>query len=111
MPKDITDIEVAKKYYSKYHNAKERGVEFSLSLCSVKNMMKAEKCYFTGVKLTKRNISIDRVDNSKGYVKGNVVACSNLFNTLKGGIEDNTNDFNLDNIRKGLNRWAKRMDK
>ena len=29
---------------------------------------------------------IDRVDNERGYVQGNVVTCCNMCNTLKGGI-------------------------
>jgi len=41
-------------------------------------------------KVTPTNLSIDRLDNSKGYVKHNIVFCTNYFNNKKGpiGIND-----------------------
>ena len=46
------DILLAKRYITKADLAKAGGVEFSLSLTSFKNLMKAKKCYYTGVELT-----------------------------------------------------------
>ena len=57
------------------------------------------KCRYTGEsmtfirglgKVTPTNLSIDRLDNLKGYVEGNIIFCTNYFNTKKGplSIED-----------------------
>ena len=63
-----------------------------LSLWSLVNLFKARRCFYTGEEFdhldpTGRNHrTIDRVDNSKGYVQGNVVACAHWFNQLKADI-------------------------
>tara|TARA_R110000744_G_C19371770_1_gene563186 strand:- start:47887 stop:48255 length:369 start_codon:yes stop_codon:yes gene_type:complete len=89
------DMYVARKMMSKMGNAKERGIEFALSFQSMKNLLKSKKCYYTGLELTKpdgkktraSDLTIDRIDASKGYVPGNVVACSYAANHLKSQFE------------------------
>lgn len=81
------DLKVARKYDSLAHTSKIRGIDFDLPLLSLANLYKAKRCYYTGVELTPKNMSIDRVDNRLGYVKGNVVACDKTVNSLKGSIE------------------------
>jgi hypothetical protein len=51
------------------------------------------KCYYTGEKLSFDNYgtnpnfaTIDRLDPSKGYVKGNVVFCSSIANKVKQNL-------------------------
>lgn len=105
----MCDVKLARKFISKKANADERGIEFKLSFLSFKNMMKAKKCYFTGLPLVDGNRSIDRVDNKKGYVKGNVVACHQTVNCLKGMIEDGTNALTMQNVGKMLKKWESRL--
>jgi len=93
------DVEFAQrvltKYKNKVQNAKERGIEFSLSLTSFINLMKAKKCQYSGVFLTEPDSgspsptdrTIDRIDPSKGYIKGNVVVCCHAANQLKAFCE------------------------
>jgi hypothetical protein len=88
-----SDTQVAKKYLSLKQSATHRGLEFNLSLTSVRNIMNAKKCYYTGrcisynVSGTKPNkLTFDRKDASLGYVKGNVVACSHEFNQKKSSL-------------------------
>ena len=93
------DVEFAQrvltKYKNKVQNAKERGIEFSLSLTSFINLMKAKKCQYSGVTLTEPEFgnpsptdrTIDRIDPNKGYVKGNVVVCCHAANQLKSFCE------------------------
>lgn len=92
------DKRVARKFLSKMYDADKRGIEFSLSLRSVENLMRAEHCYYTGLKLTEpqsedrggqvaTDRTIDRIDASKGYVRGNVVACCYAANQLKAMCE------------------------
>lgn len=87
---------VANFYVSKVKTTKEAGIEFSLTLQQVANMLKAKKCFLTGIPLTHSNgsnpratdVTIDRLDNTKGYVKGNVHAVCRAANAFKGTIEN-----------------------
>lgn len=86
--KDATDFQlaVAKKYIQLKFSAEKRNKEFNLTLTSINNILQSTKCYYTGVPLNwrKGNITVDRKDSNKGYVRGNVVACSKRFNAIKG---------------------------
>lgn len=101
---------VAKFYLNKHKNAFSRGIEFSINLISLRNVLKAKRCYWTGIELThppltnsgeyppgykKRpsDVTIERIDSRKGYVKGNVVACSQYANSLKSVFENDQNDY------------------
>lgn len=90
------DLYVAQKLGQKAHNAHQRGIEFDMSFQSMKNLLKSKKCYYTGIPLTRpvhgealraSDLTIDRVDASKGYVKGNVVACCHAANQVKSQFE------------------------
>ena len=87
----MNDLKVARKYVSLEQSSGRRGIEFNLSLLSLRNVLRAKRCYYTKVVLTTEegqpnSLTIDRVDNTKGYVTGNIVACSQEFNQRKGGI-------------------------
>lgn len=91
------DLYVADKLRRKADNARERGIEFNMTFQAMKNILSAKKCHYTGLPLTKArhasfpirgsDLTIDRIDCSKGYVKGNVVACSHAANQLKAQVE------------------------
>lgn len=116
------DINVAKFILFKVKSCKERGVEWKLTFQAVKNLMKAKKCYYTGQKLTQpvkgiagfikreTDITLDRIDCKKGYVKGNVVACSTWANQLKSEAENKT-VFSVDDAAKVFVRASKRLKK
>ncbi len=82
------------------NGARKRNLEFSLSKDDVKSMIFG-KCYYCNKEpnnhrnyISKRYDKlnefvyngIDRVDNSKGYVIGNVVGCCRECNTKKGSV-------------------------
>lgn len=81
------EVRTAKKFLKLKQSAHSRGKSFNLSLTSVRNLLRAKKCYFTGVPLTPANMTVDRLDASKGYIIGNVVACDATFNRLKGSYD------------------------
>jgi hypothetical protein len=84
----MDDITVARKLVSIEDSAKKRGVHFNLSFKRCKQLLITKRCYYTGKPFDyKINIrTFDRVDNSKGYVDDNVVACTKSFNEIKKNL-------------------------
>ena len=104
--KDVNfNLMVARKYITKCNNATNKGIDFTLTLPDVARIMKTKKCYYSGIDLSKDTITIDRIDNSKGYIKGNVVACHDEVNAFKGTIENPATFINKDMALKVLKKW------
>jgi hypothetical protein len=96
----MNDIKIANKYLNLYKSAKDRGKEFNLTLTSVKNLLNAKKCYYSGLMLTPETLTIDRINNDKGYIIGNVCACHFKINQLKSNLG-----------KKDILRLAKKLEK
>ena len=101
----IADIEIARKLLQIEQSAKSRNIPFDLTFQDVKRVLTAKRCFFTGAILTDvvgspNKLSFDRIDNTKGYITGNVVACSESFNKTKNNLT--VNDIVL--LYKGLKR-------
>lgn len=92
-----------RNYLNKWKEANSRGIEFMLTQNQYRKLTKQTHCFYTGVKFEAEGdnkISIDRIDNVKGYVDGNVVACTCKINKLKqslfeSGLHDKDQLFNL----------------
>lgn len=84
----MQDIEIAQKMVKIQQSAKSRSIPFDLSFAEVKRVLTQKKCFFTGEVFDgKTHIrSFDRIDNDKGYVDGNVVACTKEFNSKKANL-------------------------
>jgi hypothetical protein len=85
----IPDIEVAKKLVNIHSSAQSRNLEFDLSFEYVKKLLEYTTCFYTNVQFTEDGPnarSFDRVDNDKGYVIGNVVACTTDINGKKNNL-------------------------
>ena len=85
----ISDVEVAKKLVNIHSSAQSRNLEFNLTFECVKKLLEYTTCYYTNVTFTEDGPnarSFDRVDNEKGYVVGNVVACTVDINGKKNNL-------------------------
>jgi hypothetical protein len=86
---EINDLEVAKKMLKIYQSAADRKLEFNLSFESVKKLLSYQTCYYTNKKFEEEgnfSRSFDRVDSAKGYIEGNVVACTVDINGKKSNL-------------------------
>jgi len=77
-----------KRMYQLAATAKRKNLKFDLTL---QDLVVPELCPYLGVRLTQvvgngvvwDNVSVDRIDSSKGYVKGNVQIMSRKANSMK----------------------------
>ncbi|QIG70827.1 postulated decoy of host sigma factor protein [Rhizobium phage RHph_I1_18] len=73
--------QIETKYEAKKREAASRGKEFTLTLEQFELLMKQQNCDYTGKKMV--NHSLERVDNDKGYIPGNVIVVERDLNMLK----------------------------
>tara|TARA_R110000772_G_scaffold154491_2_gene265534 strand:- start:568 stop:927 length:360 start_codon:yes stop_codon:yes gene_type:complete len=106
----VSDQAIANKYLNKIKACKVSNTNFELSFYEFKRLVTATKCKYTGIKLTWQSskdqiptdVTIDRVDNNKGYVTGNVVACCKGYNSFKGVLENPNNIISFSILEKAL---------
>lgn len=69
-------------------------------------MYKAQegKCYYSGISFSKDyRPSVDRIDSSKGYIKGNIVICEDKINVMKSNLSIKEFKERIVNIYNNLN--------
>lgn len=106
----LSDAIVARKYLNKIERCIESKTEFTLSFAEYKRVVTAKYCRYTGILLTTHkegkqessDITIDRIDNSKGYIKGNVAACCYEYNQLKAIMENPQKLMTFELVEKAL---------
>ena len=81
-------------------SAKNRGLEFNLTDANVRKLLSTKKCYYTGVTFNENNDPLnirtfERVDDTKGYVQGNVVVVTLRANRIKNLLTEQDNDLNI----------------
>lgn len=92
----MRDVDIAKLYLQKAQSAKARKIHFDLPLLSFCNLLKTKRCKYTGISLTEpeknqkkgsiprgTDRTFERIDNTKGYIKGNVIVVCHAANQLK----------------------------
>lgn len=107
------DEHVARKYLQLKDNALTRGINFSLTLEDVRTVLNATRCAYSGVWFDKApngdKLTFDRVDNTKGYEPGNVVACLESINRLKNELLEQTGApfyGNYSGLLECVRRWG-----
>lgn len=114
-----SDVKLAKRYISKADRARLSGIDFELSITSYRNLMRAKKCGYTGMPLTDpvsgrptkaTDRTIDRIDNSKGYIAGNVIAVSHAANQAKSVFENPAATLTIQSMKRMIARIEKLME-
>ena len=87
----MSDMKICAKMMNLIKSANNRGIKINLSFQALKEVLESDICYFTGELLNRienddMQHTIDRLDNDKGYVDGNIVACSRYFNEIKKNL-------------------------
>ena len=85
----IPDVEVAKKLVNIHSSAQSMNLDLDLTFEYVKKLLEYSTCFYTNVTFTEDGPnarSFDRVDNDRGYVIGNVVACTTDINGKKNNL-------------------------
>jgi hypothetical protein len=99
----MEEIKIVNAYQSKYNRCKDESIAFTLTFAQFKKLRTAKKCFYTKLPLTDKTFSLDRIDSSKGYIPGNVVACSTAFNSIKAVWENPTSPLTLANVTLACN--------
>ncbi|MDX9668662.1 hypothetical protein [Pseudomonas sp. P8_250] len=110
---------VADFYKNKAQSATDRGMDWQLSLVSFRNLLRTKTCPYTGVALTVPKLSqprhsdltIDRIDSSKGYIPGNVMAISRAANNFKSIFENPQYPLDMQTATIALARMNKRVSR
>lgn len=97
------ELMVASKYRGKVDNAKSRSISFTLTLNDFRQLLTRKRCAYTGISLTlhktgnpsNSDLTIERIDNLKGYERGNVIAVCAAANNIKSVFEDPNTFLNV----------------
>lgn len=81
-------------------SANKRGLEFNLTDANIKTLLNKKTCYYTGVAFDEDNDpmnvrTFERVDDTKGYVKDNVVAVTLRANRIKNILLEHDNELKI----------------
>ena len=107
----VSDDRLVAKWNSLKTSAAARGLDFKLTLRGLRNVLGADKCRFTKLRIDGSTSSIDRIDSRKGYVTGNVVACHKVFNSVKGVLENPNTALSVDELLEGFAEVKKLRDR
>jgi len=87
-------------------SARQRGLAFTLTVEDMQDIKNETTCYYC--KMETDLITMDRKDNSIGYVKENIVPCCYACNKLKSNIFDGRE---MKIIGVAIRLWKRRMAK
>lgn len=81
-------------------SANKRGLEFNLTDANIRALLNQKTCYYTGVVFYENDDpmnarTFERIDDKKGYVKGNVVAVTLKANRIKNIVLEHNNELKI----------------
>ena len=113
--KSIDEVSIKKKLFSLEKSAIKRGLDFNLEYEDLLKLYKTKRCYYTGIrfneKIKDKQLTLDRVDRLQGYIKGNVVACTDKANQIKMQLFECQSALTYQQTRSLINKVEKRLNK
>ncbi len=111
--KSIDEASIRKKLISLEKSAINRGLDFNLEYEDLLKLYKTKRCYYTGVrfneKIKDKQLTLDRVNRLQGYVKGNVVACTDKANQIKMQLFECQSALTYQQVKSLINKVEKRL--
>ena len=111
--KSIDEASIKKKLKSLEKSAIKRGLDFNLEYEDLLKLYKTKRCYYTGIrfdeKIKDKQLTLDRVDRLQGYVKGNVVACTDKANQIKMQLFECQSALTYQQTRSLITKVEKRL--
>ena len=105
--KDPTKHNFWYKRYERIRNsAQKRGLEFDLTLDDIRDLKSQKVCQYC--KREVEVITLDRADNNKGYIKGNIIPACIVCNKIKGQVDFNKEE--MDVIGLAVNNYYRRHE-
>lgn len=86
------DIKVARRLDTTFSSAHRRNKEFNLDSLYLANILQQTHCAYSGVEFSPygengpNHMTLERIDNSIGYVKGNVIPVTHELNKMRGSF-------------------------
>lgn len=77
------------KYRDVVKKCKKYGLELKMTIEEYEKLAKSS-CYYCKFKKNNYLIGVDRLDNSKGYIEGNIVPCCKMCNFMKNTLNEAT---------------------
>lgn len=97
------NMSIKGRYAQLKGGAKARGLEINLDISELEELI-SNSCHYCGGNLNEHGSGLDRMDNSKGYIKGNVVPCCKDCNTLKSNKFTYSEMMKISKVLKVINK-------
>lgn len=111
--KSIDEDSIKRKLFSLQQSAIKRGLDFDLQYEDLLKLYSTKRCYYTGIrfdeKIKDKQLTLDRVDRLQGYVKGNVVACTDKANQIKMHLFECQSALTYQQTRSLITKVEKRL--
>lgn len=81
------EVIVARRLAKTFESAKSRGKDFNLTFEYMTNILAQSHCAYSGEKFTEFGLdalTLERWDNDKGYIIGNVIPVKEKYNSVRG---------------------------
>lgn len=88
----MNNTAIAKCFVEKSATSNARKKKFDMSFLTFANLKRQTHCAYSGVEFNASNnhFTFERIDNSIGYVDGNVIAVESRYNHARGNFENST---------------------